>query len=392
MSEKVKKESRKLGNLATILVSGGGVAGAWYLLEMHVQAKVGEQIGGALCGAHEVIDCASAAQSHFSELFGIPIALLGLGFYIALAMMAIFEPEKTREGDHPFRPAALGSTLFLASFLYSLVLGGISLLLLQALCPFCVMLYLVNLLGIFATSIWAGESPLSILKAQIKAPGGLFSRWSFVATVFFAATLIFGTATIQSATTQRGFSSSQDQRAEVERIEESRYRISDAPAKGPENADVHIVEFSNFSCPHCARLASVLHQIEEEYQGQVRVEFRHFPAQGNEGSLRAAFAAECADQQGRFWAMHDQLFVHSPDFERETLLTIAEEIDLEEGAFLSCLDDQATRARIEVDRHDGRSLGVQGTPTFLINGFLVAGAIPLENMRALVEEELSLQE
>ena len=382
-------ESRNLGRWATALLSGGGLAVSWYLLEIHVQARLGDKIGGAVCGAHEVVDCASAAHSSYAELFGLPIALLGLAFYLVVMVLALFDPKKARESSKPFRPAGIAVLLYGLSLGYSLFLAGVSAFVLKALCPFCVMLYLVNGLGLVGAVIWAGEKPWETLKAQLRRPGGIWNGWILLGVLIFGFTVLLGDQSMESAlSTRQADQNRQVSAREVERLDPQLYRRSDAPAKGPVDAPVHIVEFSNFPCPFCGRLASVLHQIAGEYPDQVRIEFRHFPLASQPMGYLAARAAYCAGEEEQFWPMHDRLFLGAADLSEVRIGEHAAQIGLDRERFESCLNSDVAHGWIDRDVADGQRLGIEGTPTFFLNGARVGGAVSLEVMRGLIDEEL----
>lgn len=164
----------------------------------------------------------------------------------------------------------------------------------------------------------------------------------------------------------------------------------DDPARGPEDAPVVIVEFSDFHCPYCQRFETeTVPQILEEYGDQVRLVYRDFPVVGGEVH---ALAAECADQQDAFWPYHDALFADTRGFSSlDDFLALAEELDLDTDAFSQCIESEETQAEIVNDYQDGRSYGVTGTPTFFINGKRLIGAQPFAQFAAIIDEELENQ-
>jgi len=157
------------------------------------------------------------------------------------------------------------------------------------------------------------------------------------------------------------------------------------PSRGPKEALVTIVEFSDFQCPYCRAANPGLKPVEERYKDQIRVEFRHFPLPGHKDAPKAAEAAACADDQGKFWPMHDRLFENQQALQPADLKRYASEIGADPATFGSCLDSGQHRAEIERARREATAYGVSGTPTFFINGRPVAGSGPLEQV---VEDEL----
>jgi protein-disulfide isomerase len=160
------------------------------------------------------------------------------------------------------------------------------------------------------------------------------------------------------------------------------------PARGPEDAPVTIIEFSDYQCPYCRRVEPVVEQLLERYPEQVRLVYRHFPLESIHPEARAAAeAAVCAEEQGRFWELHEQLFTNE-DMSAEALQGYAEQVGLDMDAFQACLEAPETKRRIETDLAAGREVGVTGTPAFFVNGIPLRGARPLADFVAVVEGEL----
>jgi protein-disulfide isomerase len=159
-------------------------------------------------------------------------------------------------------------------------------------------------------------------------------------------------------------------------------------SRGPENAPVTIVEFSEFQCPFCRRVLPALREVEERYRGRVRLVFRHFPLARHRDAPKAAEASECARDQGRFWEMHDRLFANAERLATADLKGHARAIGLDGPAFDGCLDSGRHGERWRRDLADAESYGASGTPMFFINGRLVSGAQPFAVFARVIEEEL----
>lgn len=161
------------------------------------------------------------------------------------------------------------------------------------------------------------------------------------------------------------------------------------PARGPENAPVTIVEFSDYQCPFCERAEPVVAQILERYPEQVRFVYRHFPLDSIHPRARpAAEAAACADAQGRFWDYHEKVFKNAKSLTDEDLLRYAGDLKLDTDAFRTCVEERRFREAVESDIQAGRTAGVSGTPTFFVNGIALSGARPLEDFVEIIEAEL----
>jgi protein-disulfide isomerase len=164
----------------------------------------------------------------------------------------------------------------------------------------------------------------------------------------------------------------------------------DDPYIGPEDAPVTIVEFSDFFCPHCGSFGlQVLPQIIEEYGDQVRFVYRDFPALGGD---RPAEAAQCASDQGAFWAFHDALWENIRRYtSTDDFVTLAESLDLNSEDLRECIESGKYREEWNADYQDARALGVSAVPTFFINGTRFVGAQPFENFKQVIDAELGNQ-
>lgn len=162
----------------------------------------------------------------------------------------------------------------------------------------------------------------------------------------------------------------------------------DGPSKGPEDAPVTIVEFSEFQCTYCARVAPALQQLQARYGDQLRIVFRHFPLPSHKDAAKASEAALCAGEQQRFWEMHDALFANQSRLQLSDLRQRAEDLGLDLVRFDACLDSGKHAAKVQADVAAGSRYGVTGTPAFFINGRSLVGAAPYESFVRLIDEEL----
>jgi len=161
-----------------------------------------------------------------------------------------------------------------------------------------------------------------------------------------------------------------------------------SPSRGPVKAAVTIVEFSDFECPFCRQAQETLKQVAEQY-AEVRLVFKHLPSEGHRNSLPAARAAYCAGEQERFWEFHDALFAASK-LSSETFAELAGSLGLGREKFAACLSAERSRAAVVRDIETARRYRIDSTPSFLINGKLVKGALSFAEFQSLIERELSL--
>ena len=161
-------------------------------------------------------------------------------------------------------------------------------------------------------------------------------------------------------------------------------------ARGPREAPINIVEFSDFRCPFCKSVVPTLKQLATQYGDKVRWVFRDFPIPGLHPDAPLAHeAARCAGEQGKFWPYHDLLFERATDASAPALKQYAAEVGADRAAFDQCLDGHKYQQAVNADVEAGSKLGVSGTPTFFINGELLSGAQPVSEFQRIIERELA---
>jgi protein-disulfide isomerase len=163
------------------------------------------------------------------------------------------------------------------------------------------------------------------------------------------------------------------------------------PAKGPADAPVEIIEFSDFQCPFCLNAFPTVNQVVATYGDRVRVVYRHYPLANHPRARPAAEASQCADEQGKFWAFHDRLFGDQTRLSDADFKQHAAELGLDVTQFNNCFDSQKYSADVEADIEAGNEAGVSGTPAFYINGRMLSGAQPFEAFKRIIDEELALK-
>ncbi len=183
---------------------------------------------------------------------------------------------------------------------------------------------------------------------------------------------------------------SQPLHQEMQRVEVSQ---DDDPAIGPEDAPVVLVDFSDYQCPYCRKFAlETLPVLLERFKGKIRYVYRDFPLESiHPYALKAAEAANCAGEQGRYFDYHDLLFERQSEWSsgvNESFLRYAEELGLDLAAFRECLESGRYEQEVRKDLQDGMRAGVRSTPTLFINGIPVEGAQPVEVYESIIQEEL----
>lgn len=168
-------------------------------------------------------------------------------------------------------------------------------------------------------------------------------------------------------------------------------KVGNAPFKGAEDAKVTIVEYSDFQCPFCSKGATLVSELEKKYGKKIKIVFKNFPLPFHNQAKGAAEAALCAREQDQkyFWKMHDAMFLDQSKLDRDNLIQTAKKIGLKEPSFTQCLDGKKYTGQVEADMAEGQELGVKSTPTFFVNGQLIAGAQGIEVFSEIIDEALS---
>lgn len=172
----------------------------------------------------------------------------------------------------------------------------------------------------------------------------------------------------------------------VRRVE---VQVGDSPSRGSSKAPVTIVEYSDFQCPFCGREQTVLEQLRQRYGEKLRIVYKHFPLTNiHPNAQKAAEAAECANEKGKFWELHDVLYANQSALELDKLAGYAQQVGLDPVEFRQCLDSGRMAARVKRDADSAQTVGVTSTPSFFVNGIKVRGAQPIDYFQGLIDGEL----
>jgi protein-disulfide isomerase/uncharacterized membrane protein len=338
----------------------------------------------SFCNFGGVVNCDAVLGSRFSVMLGIPVAAWGLAAFLLGAAAAL--PGALGRGNGGLADLLLLG-LVSGSLGFALVLA-VAMVLLRHLCLLCLGLDLIVLVWFITVAPLASGF-------EANARSGWW-RGRAAARAMAAAGLVVAVAggTWAAVRAPGAVTTVADVRARDPKFYEWYTSLPirpvrdlvtpDCPRKGDAGARVAIVEFSDFQCPFCVQAFRDLRDLVRT-RPDVSLVFRHYPLDATcnthvQRSLHpdaclAACAAECAGRQGRFWEYHDVLFENNEHLERDSLFRYARQMALDLGAFRTCLDDPATRARIGEDVEAGTRAGVSSTPTIFFNGRAIEGAL-----------------
>ncbi|OGY42874.1 MAG: hypothetical protein A2729_03090 [Candidatus Buchananbacteria bacterium RIFCSPHIGHO2_01_FULL_39_14] len=156
--------------------------------------------------------------------------------------------------------------------------------------------------------------------------------------------------------------------------------------RGDKNAKITMIEYSDFQCPFCQRHAPTMAKVLEDYQGKVRLVYRHFPLTSiHPQAQKSAEASECASEQGKFWEYHDLLFANQSALDITSLKSYAKQLSLNQGQFDQCLDSGKYTAKVNKGSAEAQASGITGTPGTWVGDQLVKGAYPYDTFKQIID-------
>lgn len=331
--------------------------------------------GFSACNIDDYWDCSKVNALPESELFGVPVTLLGLGFYVGLGLASLGGKDRTPRFDQINGLFAIGSLLFSAwlGFVAFQAKAG---------CIMCLTIYACNVLLMWAALKGLAENKRSMFEGIDKVFGAS-SLWVITAT--FALFTLVGTSAWRSQkeataipapgakidiSTLRTYYKQPDGTIQLDGTE---------PRLGKRDASIKVVEFADYGCPHCAQASPMLKQIVQD-NAEVQLLFKAFPLsgacnpalEGEEGVERCkcAMAAECAGNQGRYFEMSATLFKNIGYNSDDELAFMAKDVGLDFEQWVTCMQDAATIEAVLDDARAGMAARVQGTPSLFVEGLV----------------------
>jgi protein-disulfide isomerase len=165
--------------------------------------------------------------------------------------------------------------------------------------------------------------------------------------------------------------------------------VADAPMTGNPSARITLIEFADYECPHCRRFQPVLHQILDEFRGEVKLYFKNYPLPQHTNARLAAEAAVAAQKQGKFWQYQDKLWEKSDELTPAEIEKAAKEVGLDVAKFRQDLASEPVKARVQKDRNDGQAAGIQATPTLYINGREYTDGRDSDSLREWIKDAIA---
>ena len=356
--------------------------------------------------------CQAVWASPYSQLFGWNLPAWGLLAYAALTVGGLLWAVGLGHRGRLLRSGVVALSWAVAGFsAYLIVLQWA---VLRALCPWCLAADTAGVLAAAAYTVAAPRDGMEVRGQpgvtarqrgarkqgrQNNASAQALAQWAY-ARLAVALPVIAGAAAAVTLAVTHWVSAGHATQAQqlvslptglaITSLPERLQHLEALMAAGPSDAPVRVDVYADFQCPYCARAArEVIAPLmaQDVAEGRMRIVFHNFAFLGAE-SRWAAEAAVCAAAQGRFWPFHDRLFAeHRGEnvgtFRPERLVAMARDEGLGVEAFQRCLEQRSARSLVEASYEEGRRRGVRATPTFIVNGRLVEGLVPVEVIRQL---------
>jgi len=356
-----------------------GAAVSAGLTRIHVFAHT-DPAYQSICAVSEGVNCETVALSPYSVFAGLPISVWGIIGYLAMGGLALSSFSRLR--PHATWPGGVLLLLFAFSVCVSAVLAYIAEFRIGSLCPLCMALYAINCLLLMIGIVWLQRSGMSI-GAVLAEDLAALTAWPRLTVAVLALGFVALGALqlfVKPYWKKPGWT---DLPALVAGIDSTGRHWLGAKTLG-----VEIVEFSDYECPHCRGAHKDIRLMVAQRPEKIRLVHRHYPLDRacnprlarpfHEHACRLAEAAECAGQQGRFWEMNDAIYSIQETIKADQVdpMELAVRLGLDRPAFRKCLEGHAAAEAVARDVRDAVSLGLSGTPTFVVGGKLFLGRIP----------------
>jgi len=399
MTELANTPRRKQWIIIGLVIAAIGLGLSIYSTLHHIEVKANGQTDAA-CNINETFSCDSVALSEYSEVFGIPLGVYGLGYFLGCALLlgiGFMAGKTAKEHLHAY------AAMVVVGLLTTLVLGGLSYFTIGALCLSCIGIYILTILQGIALFIFKKEIPAD-LNANSLFSGGTTAAIALAAVI---AVFSFSGSSLPSAANDGDDHANSEAIPTYSKsthditISKSAYSgLGEDYRKGNDNAKVVIQEFADFQCPACARVASIVNQISKEYQDSILVVFRNYPLDKacnssitrelHQYACKAAVMARCAGTIGQFWQYHDKVFEQQDQMQSDTFLKkLGTSVGLSDDQINNCWSSKDILAKIKSDVTLANKIEVNSTPTLFINGKQYLGSKGVDSLRAEINKLLA---
>ena len=417
--------------LAALLCLLNGALSGLLLLQHHGDERASAAVS-QVCGEGDQTGCEVVAQSRFSEVGGVPLAAVGVFFYVAVAvllLLALLAGAEARDAA-----ASVALLALVAALAVDLVLLGVQMVAIRAFCRMCLITYAVNILALLL--LVHARRDGAVVRQSVRRPDGrvALAGWVLATLAIGAAVLaaevglssrekerlatLLGPAPAATPSMPAVLSSPAAPGGDAQRFQEEaraateqarrlqqilddpqkleqyfadkaarefehgpahKLQLEGVPVKGPTNAPIKVAEYSDFLCPFCRQIAGAFSQYLPASAGRVAIYYKNYPLESecnphvertvHPGACLLARGGICAAAQEKFWPYHDRVFAADWKEPRaEDVVKLAAEAGLDAAELQTCLGSPATQARLAGEVEEAWKAGVRGTPTLFING------------------------
>ncbi|MDZ4678278.1 MAG: vitamin K epoxide reductase family protein [Oligoflexia bacterium] len=370
-----------------------------YLTSHHYDLLYGMSGTKSVCNVSSTLDCDAVNTSNYSELFGIPVALIAfMAFLVQLLLLLgirAFDEEEKRKLARYYYYLTLGNVI------YSAFLAIVSTFLLKIYCLFCIGLYIVAgvsfLCGYKLTRLTGAKKYFAQdLRSLFKSAdaGGARGVLFVLFIIPIGSVLAHGMLTqgIKDLTPMINQSL-----ADWKSNTQYNFSITNAPEMGNSSAPMQIVEFADFQCGHCKRAAPSIHAFTNAHKNDVRFIFQNYPldpscnpnmkgAGGHSLSCSFAKASLCAHRQNKFFAAHDWIYERQETLNAQMIDTMADDLKLDKNQYKTCLEDPSVMNELASQIERARLAGLEGTPTVFVNGRLLPAGFMIPVLEAALKD------
>ena len=349
----------------------------------------------ASCNISETISCDTVAKSPYSKIAGIPVAILGVGYFLSSIFLLVLAKNSTHYHEGSY---ALYGAFVICAVAASLVMASISLFIIKVACPSCLAIYLACFAQAarlwFAKPLWNG-----LKKWEAVVPGAFGCALLMILSIggyHYAETSQAATAAQNRAATQPQHSQIPKKIASIPLSKSPYTGLGEDYRKGGDQAKLVINEFADFQCPACGVISDTMSEVHKLYGDKVLIVYRNYPldaacnknAKVHPHACEASTVARCAGQYGKFWQMHDKLYTQQKEITPGNMRKWASELGLSDTQLDACLSSKDIRAKIADDVALGDSLGINGTPTLYFNGEEYDGPRDLPSIKKVIDSKL----
>ncbi|MGE4234215.1 MAG: thioredoxin domain-containing protein [Bacteriovoracia bacterium] len=373
---------------------GAGVS--FYLVTHHYDVVNGTSAFHTFCSIGKAFDCEAVNGSQYSQILGVPIAALSLGYYVFAFFLCLLAAKNVYTRKEKTAVLLLFSIM---AFVFSMAMLAISALALHTFCLFCSVLYLISILNL--TLLWKSFRDLSDGSNNLGIKDAFSSITTKSKTTYVLVTLVFLVLShfITYASLHKEIPFNKEAfLAEFRNAKMATIDPEESPRIGfeGENPPVRIIEFADFECPMCGMAARFMHRLVNMHRDKVQLIFKNFPLDMScnpliryrihDHSCDAAKAVLCAKKNGKFLEYFKTLFDHQKTLFGINFLKWAEESGMNKAEFEACMNSDETRQALAKDVEQGLRYDVNVTPTFFINGRKVEGLLDEARFNAILEE------